>query len=348
MPQTSPTPAEMNKAATLLYAGHLVAFPTETVYGLGANALDPIAVAKIYAVKRRPPTSPLIVHVASIDMAKSLVATWPEAAARLTKKFWPGPLTLVLPIKTDGETDGAPVEPKLHLFNYPRDPNRRWWSKPPRIPLIVTAGLPTVALRMPDHPVALALLREVGIPLAAPSANRFTELSPTTAEHVRRSLGNDVAFILDGGPCEVGIESTVLSLAEPQPLLLRPGIIPRALLEHFIGPIVTTDEVPTDAHPAPGMHPRHYSPRTPLFLVSNGELPTAGRGIYLQHTRPPNRAGVEVVQMPLPARDYAARLYVALHEADDAQVDWIAVDAPPEAAEWEAVHDRLRRAAFRK
>jgi L-threonylcarbamoyladenylate synthase len=337
----------MNQAATLLFAGRLVAFPTETVYGLGANALDPEAVARIYAVKSRPPTSPLIVHVASIEMAKSLVAAWPEAATRLTKKFWPGPLTLVLPIKTDGETDITPVEPKLHGFNYFLDPNSKWWNKPPRIPLIVTAGLPTVALRMPDHPVALALLRRVGIPLAAPSANRFTELSPTTAGHVRRSLGNDVDFILDGGPCEVGIESTVLSLAEPQPVLLRPGIIPRALLERFIGSIATTDEVPAGAHPAPGMHARHYSPRTPLFLISDGELPEQGQGIYLQHTRPPNRAGAKVVQMPLPATDYAALLYLALHEADDAQVDWIAIDVPPVTAEWEAVHDRLRRAAFR-
>jgi L-threonylcarbamoyladenylate synthase len=337
----------MNQAATLLYAGHLVAFPTETVYGLGANALDPEAVAKIYAVKHRPPTSPLIVHVASIEMAKSLVATWPEAAARLTKKFWPGPLTLVLPIKPDEGSVADPVQAKQHLFDYLRDPTSKWWNKPPRIPLIVTAGLPTVALRMPDHPVALALLRRVGVPLAAPSANRFTELSPTTAEHVRRSLGNDVDFILDGGPCEVGIESTVLSLAEPQPVLLRPGIIPRALLEHFIGPIATTDEVPAGAHPAPGMHARHYSPRTPLFLISNGELLEQGQGIYLQHTRPPNRAGAQVVQMPQSAPDYAARLYSALHEADDARVDWIAVDVPPEATEWEAVRDRLRRAAFR-
>lgn len=345
--QTSPTPAEMNQAATLLFAGHLVAFPTETVYGLGANALDPNAVAKIYAVKRRPPTSPLIVHVASIDMAKSLVAAWPEAAARLTRKFWPGPLTLVLPTKTDGEAIGSPVQAKRHPIDDLLDLDSKWWRKPPRIPLIVTAGLPTVALRMPDHPVALELLRRVGVPLAAPSANRFTELSPTTAEHVRRSLGNDVDFILDGGPCEVGIESTVLSLAEPQPVLLRPGIIPRALLEHFIGPIATMQEVPSGAHPSPGMHARHYSPRTPLLVVSNGELPERGRGIYLQHVRSPRRDGAHVRQMPQSAGDYAAELYGVLHEADDAGVDWIAVDVPPTTPEWEAVHDRLRRAASR-
>jgi L-threonylcarbamoyladenylate synthase len=337
----------MNQAVTLLAAGYLVAFPTETVYGLGANALDPKAVAKIYAVKRRPPTSPLIVHVASIEMAKSLVAAWPEAAACLTKKFWPGPLTLVLPTKSDGQTVGTPVRAERHPILDLLDLDSKWWRKPRRIPPIVTAGLPSVALRMPDHRVALALLRRVGIPLAAPSANRFTELSPTTAEHVRRSLGNDVDFILDGGPCEVGIESTVLSLVESQPVLLRPGIIPRALLEHFIGPIATTQEVPTGAHPAPGMHARHYSPRTRLFLVSNGELPSQGRGVYLQHTRAPKYAGVAVVQMPGSAGDYAGRLYSTLHEADNANADWIAVDLPPAAAEWEAVHDRLRRAAHR-
>ena len=142
---------------------------------------------------------------------------------------------------------------------------------------------------MPDHPVALALLREVGIPLAAPSANRFTELSPTTAEHVRRSLGTMSPSILDGGPCEVGIESTVLSLAEPQPLLLRPGIIPRALLEHFIGPIVTTDEVPTDAHPAPGMHPRHYSPRILYFWFRMRVADGGSRNLFTAHAASESR-----------------------------------------------------------
>ena len=299
-----------------------MAFPTETVYGLGANALDADAVARIYAVKRRPPTSPLIVHVASIEMARSLVAesgatgsrAWSENAQRLAQKFWPGPLTLVLP-------------------------------KTSAIPMNVTAGLPTVGLRMPAHPVALALIRAADVPLAAPSANRFTGLSPTTAEHVRRSLDGDVDYVLDGGPCEVGIESTVLSLAEERPVLLRPGGISRADLESLMGPIALADVPAGGAHPAPGMHARHYSPRTQLFLVSNGEVPEGGRGIYLQHGRPPNREGVQVRQMPRSAPDYAARLYGALHEADDANVNWIAVDLPPGAPEWEAVHDRLRRAA---
>ena len=312
-------PAEIDHAARLLRAGRLVAFPTETVYGLGANALAPDAVARIYTVKRRPATSPLIVHVASIEMARTLVAPgeWREIADRLVQKFWPGPLTLVLP-KADA------------------------------IPMNVTAGQPTVGLRMPSHPAALALIRAAGLPLAAPSANRFTELSPTTAEHVRQSLNGDVDYVLDGGPCDVGIESTVLSLVEPRPTLLRPGGLSRADIESVIGAIGSADAPAIGAHPAPGMHARHYSPRTALFLVSNGELPETGRGIYLQHAHPPIRRGVEVRPMPRSAPHYAAQLYGALHEADDANADWIAVDLPPDTPEWEAVYDRLRRAATQR
>jgi len=326
------TQDEINRAAQLLRAGRLVAFPTETVYGLGANALDPDAVARIYAVKGRPPTSPLIVHVASAEMAKALVSAWPEAADLLTKRFWPGPLTLVL-------------------------------GKRPAIPDIVTAGLTTVGLRMPAHPVALALIRAAGVPLAAPSANRFTELSPTTADHVRRSLGDDVDLILDGGPCQVGIESTVVSVAGPQPVLFRPGGISRAELEALIGPVASAREVsepeasgqdgpevlgqedPSGAHPSPGMHPRHYSPRTTLFLISDGNLPERGKGVYLQQTRPASRKDIAIIQMPTDAAAYASQLYDRLHQADAANADWIAVDQPPTTAEWEAVMDRLRRAA---
>jgi L-threonylcarbamoyladenylate synthase len=321
MSQTA-DPGEIDHAARLLRAGRLVAFPTETVYGLGANALDAEAVARIYAVKRRPAASPLIVHVASIEMAQSLVANWPEIADRLARRFWPGPLTLVL-------------EKQL--------------EKPPVIPPIVTAGLPTVGLRMPAHPIALALIRAAGVPLAAPSANRFTELSPTTADHVRRGLGSDIDYILDGDPCSVGIESTVLSLAEPRPILLRPGGISRAELEAIVGPVASADQVQTEApagaHPSPGMHPRHYSPRTPLLLVKDGKLPDQGHGIYLQHQHLPSRESVQTIQMPTAAADYAAALYEILHQADAGNYNWIAVDPPPNTPEWEAVHDRLRRAA---
>lgn len=324
--QESPSPVEIDRAAALVRAGRLVAFPTETVYGLGANALDAEAVTRIYAVKGRPATSPLIVHVASVEMAKSLVSSWPEMAECLARTFWPGPLTLVLP-------------------------------KLPVIPDIVTAGLTTVGLRMPSHPLALALIRAAGVPLAAPSANRFTEVSPTTAQHVRNSLGNEVDLILDGGPSEVGIESTVLSLGGLQPVLLRPGGISRPELESVIGPVTSDKGVAQGPHPSPGMHARHYSPRTSLLLVSNGELPEAGRGIYLQRTNPAriredvqterNSAAfrVTIIQMPAEPTSYAAVLYQKLHLADDAKADWIAIDLPPGTPEWEAIHDRLRRAA---
>src|SRR6266849_2607798 len=297
-----PNAAEIEAAARLLRTGRLVAFPTETVYGLGANALDPEAVARIYAVKGRPPTSPLIVHVASVEMAQSLVTNWPDLADRLAQLFWPGPLTLVL-------------------------------EKQPTIPSIVTAGLATVGLRMPAHPMALALIKAAGVPLAAPSANRFTQLSPTTADHVRRSLGSDVDLILDGGPCEVGVESTVLSLAGPLPVLLRPGAISRSEIETVIGPIASAAQV-VGAHPSPGMHPRHYSPRTRLLLVKNGQVPTQGNGIYLQYQHPPSRSGTAILQMPSTPAEYAAALYDKLHQADADGYDWIAVDAPPGTPVW--------------
>ncbi len=319
-------PAEIARAASLLRTGRLVAFPTETVYGLGANALDAEAVARIYAVKRRPATSPLIVHVASIEMAQSLVAKWPETADRLARKFWPGPLTLV-------------IEKRIKEYI------EKQIEKQPIIPDIVTAGLPSVGLRMPAHPIALALIEAAGVPLAAPSANRFTELSPTTAHHVRHSLGDEVDMILDGGPCHVGIESTVLSLTGPIPTLLRPGGISRTELEAILGPIAAAPEIPTGPHPSPGMHPRHYSPRTPLFLTTNGDLPDTRQGIYLQHQHPPNRTNVVIRQMPQAAAEYATALYDALHQADAANYPWIAVDLPPLTPEWEAVHDRLRRAS---
>jgi L-threonylcarbamoyladenylate synthase len=328
------SPDEIARAAGLLREGRLVAFPTETVYGLGANALDAKAVARIYAVKRRPATSPLIVHVASIEMAKSLVAVWPESANRLAEKFWPGPLTLVLPT----------AHVAADAFVRPAEQSEATVSSR-TIPAIVTAGLPTVGLRMPAHPIALALIEAAGVPLAAPSANRFTELSPTTADHVRQSLGSEVDLILDGGPCTIGIESTVLSLAGSQPVLLRPGGISRADLESVIGPITNAQEVAAGAYPAPGMHPRHYSPRTALYLVMNGKLPDQGQGIYLRHQTAPSRQDVETVQMPSTAADYAAVLYKVLHRADDANRDWIAVDLPPTTSEWEAIQDRLKRAA---
>jgi len=309
------TEQQIREAAALLREGKLVAFPTETVYGLGANALDFVAVSRIFDAKGRPRTSPLIVHVSSIEMARELAAEWPETAQQLAERFWPGPLTLVV-------------------------------KKRPAIPDIVTAGLPTVGLRMPAHPVALALLREAGIPVAAPSANRFTQLSPTTAEHVRRGLGRRVAYVLDGGPCDVGIESTVLSVVQQPFVLLRPGGISRTQIEEVIGAVASHDQPTTAAHPSPGMHPVHYSPKTPLMLVSGGAVPKSGKGAYLQLRSQPLREST-IVPMPNDPREYAARLYAVLHEIDDGGYDWIAVEAPAETPEWEGVLDRLRRASAR-
>ena len=247
-------------------------------------------------------------------MARQVVSEWPQPAELLAQEFWPGPLTLVL-------------------------------KKQATVPDLVTAGLDTVGLRMPAHPVALALIEAAQIPVAAPSANRFTQLSPTTAEHVRQSLGDRVDYILDGGPCSVGIESTVLSLAGDRPVLLRPGGISRQQIERAIGPIIQQTQATTEAHPSPGMHPRHYSPRTQLLLVHAGRLPDSGSGAYLQLGQSPGRRVHEVVLMPSDVAQYASRLYRVLHELDAHGYDWIAVDAPPETPEWEAVLDRLRRAA---
>ena|SRR5688500_15352069 len=283
----------------------MVAFPTETVYGLGANARDPAAVARIFEAKGRPPTSPLIVHVSSIEMAQSLVTAWPASAEMLARRWWPGPLTLVLP-------------------------------KQPHVPAIVTAGLPTVGIRMPAHPLALALLREAGIPIAAPSANRFSEISPTSAAHVRLP---GVDLILDGGPCAVGIESTVLSLAGPRPVLLRPGLISVTEIEALIGPVESYSR-DTEADPSPGLHRRHYSPRTPLKL---GAPPTEGRGAYL-HMHAPAPAAHSVA-MPRDPAAYATILYDTLHRLDAQSFDWIAVEPPPATPEWAGILDRLRRAA---
>jgi len=312
--KTSLNRTEIEHAAELIRAGRLVAFPTETVYGLGANALDETAVRRIYEAKGRPATSPLIVHTDSIEMARSLAREWPPEAETLAKRYWPGPLTLVVP-------------------------------KHPRIPGVVTAGLDTVGLRVPAHPVALALIRAAGTPIAAPSANRFTELSPTTAEHVRRGLGDAVDLILDGGPTTVGIESTVLSLAGPRPRLLRPGMVSRKDIEEAIGTIEEKPEIALGrAHPSPGLHPRHYSPRTRLLVVRDAAAPRSGRGAYL-HRGETCPEGVRNVPMPPGPAAYAAVLYATLHALDREGLDWIAVEQPPEGPDWAGVRDRLERAA---
>jgi L-threonylcarbamoyladenylate synthase len=286
--------SDIDKAAALLRAGRLVAFPTETVYGLGANALDAAAVRRIFDAKGRPSSSPLIVHVASIEMARELASEWPDKAERLAKRFWPGPLTIVV-------------------------------ARNSRVPDVVTGGLPSVGLRIPAHPMARALIEAAQIPVAAPSANRFTELSPTTAEHVPEGLAD---FVLDGGPCMVGIESTVLALTDAVPKILRPGMVTQTQIEQVIGPVASGAGAES-----PGQHPRHYSPRTPIVI---GFPPSEGRGRYLS-----------LAKMPRDAPAYAERLYRLLHELDAQGYDWISIELPPDTPEWAGIRDRLTRAAHR-
>ena len=288
----APSAEDIARAAEWLRAGKLVAIPTETVYGLGANALDEDAVKRIFAAKGRPASSPLIVHVSDLAMARELAALWPPQADALAERFWPGPLTIIV-------------------------------SKSDKVPDVVTAGLPSVALRMPLHPVALAVIAAAGIPVAAPSANRFTQLSPTTAQHVRDGLGDAVDFVLDGGACAVGIESTVISLVGPVPRILRPGMVSQTQIEEVIGPVETGGGVES-----PGQHAKHYSPRTRVVI---GEGPAFGRGVR--------------VAMPSIPAVAAEVLYRNLHELDEQGYDWIAVELPPDTPEWAGVRDRIIRAA---
>ncbi len=239
-----------------------------------------------------------------------LAAEWPDAAERLALRFWPGPLTLVV-------------------------------AKKPSIPDIVTAGLPSVGLRMPANEIALELIRESGVPIAAPSANRFTELSPTTAEHARRSLGDRVSVILDGGPTDVGIESTVVAVSYGGVRLLRPGILTREQIEEVVGPIAVGSV--SEKAASPGQHLRHYQPRTRVLLATADRIPRQGRGAYLYRVE--SAACVVLVAMPQDARAYAALLFSTLHELDEKHLDWIAIEPLPETPEWEGVRDRLSRAA---
>ncbi len=321
----TPDSAVIARAASVLRAGGLVAFPTETVYGLGANALDPAACERIFIAKGRPANNPIIVHGAGVMEVRQVIAHWPDTAARLAAQFWPGPLTLVLP-------------------------------KLPAVPDVVTAGGPTVAVRVPAHPVALALLRAAGIPVAAPSANRSGELSPTRAEHVLRGLGERIDILLDGGPTPGGVESTVLNLSSHRPTLLRPGLVAPAEIEAVIGPIERSASVAKvgKALPSPGMLARHYAPRATLERVQGSgasrvaELVKEGMRVgWLRFGGPSDDKlprGIIVV-MPTEPKGYAARLYDVLHELDDQGVDRIIVELPPHTEDWLAVHDRLRRAS---
>ncbi|MGC9455025.1 MAG: L-threonylcarbamoyladenylate synthase [Phycisphaerae bacterium] len=307
----------LRQAAAVLRDGGTVAFPTETVYGLGANARDAAAVARIFEIKRRPRFDPLIVHVCSVAQARQVVRQWPNAAEKLARQFWPGPLTLVLPKAAD-------------------------------VPDIVTSGLETVAIRMPNHPLALALIAKAGAPLAAPSANLFGGISPTTSEHVQTQLGAQVDIVLEGGPCSVGVESTILSLVNEVPVLLRAGGTPVEDIERVVGP-VKRPRVDPSRPTAPGQCLRHYAPRTPTVLCDDIEnLPSLPRTGLLTLLPPYSEDGftvVEVLSAEGDLREAAGNLFAALHRLDAMGLDRIVAMTVPDADLGLAINDRLRRAA---
>jgi L-threonylcarbamoyladenylate synthase len=324
--------AAVARAVELLRAGMVVALPTETVYGLAANALDARAVARIFEIKGRPAQNPIIVHVVGVEMARRCVAQWPPLAEHLARAFWPGPLTLVLP-------------------------------KFSEIPDIVTAGGPTVGVRWPAHPFVQAVIKECGFPLAAPSANLSNRVSPTNAAHVAKSLGGKIPLIVDGGQCQVGIESTVLDLTAVSPRILRPGMIHEESLRAVMSGAELTSEgqatkaVANEALRSPGMLPRHYSPRAALQILSwrdaadllaqiaRHNLKTTNIHVIAHTIIPAGGEFGRVSVIPHDAEAFARAIYAELHQCDEAGAELIVVEAPPETTEWRAIADRLKHAA---
>lgn len=314
----------LQQAVALLRQGELVALPTETVYGLGADARNAAACAKIFAAKGRPADHPLIVHLSDAAQLAEWARELPLEALALAKAFWPGPLTLIL-------------------------------KKHPAVPDVVTGGQDTVGLRVPNHPLTLQVLRAFGGGVAAPSANRFGRISPTTAAHVRQELGDRVALIVDGGPCEVGLESTILDLSRGEAMILRPGGIGADAIAQVIGrqPYLR-GEVPSDASAPPlprvsGALAAHYAPRTPLELVTSERLSAvlrSGDAVLARSPRPPNLpADIDWHHAAADPAAYGHDLYASLRALDESACRRIVVEAPPESAEWYAVADRLGRAA---
>ncbi len=314
-----PHAGEIERAAALLEAGELVAFPTETVYGLGADASNPAALGRIFAAKGRPADHPLIVHFSGLEGARHWAAEVPEPAARLAAAFWPGPLTLVLP-------------------------------RSAQVPDAVTGGQASVGLRVPAHPVARALLAAFGRGIAAPSANRHGRISPTRAADVRAELGDRVAMVLDGGDCAVGLESTIVACLDGRVTLLRPGSISRSQVADVVGRM---EDPAADSPRVPGSARSHYAPGTPLAIVEAAELrreveaalAAGGRVAVLARTAPVEKAGVTWRRMPDGAPAYGRALYAALRELDAAGAGRILVEAVPADEAWAAVADRLARAA---
>jgi L-threonylcarbamoyladenylate synthase len=310
-------PEEIAMAVARLRGGGVVAFPTETVYGLGADALSERAVRRVFELKGRPAGNPLIVHVSGEEMARSVAADWPREAAQLAAAFWPGPLTIVLPRRAE-------------------------------VPGVVTGGGDTVGVRCPEHPITLALLEAFGGPLVGPSANPSGRVSPTSAAHVREAFSEEDVFVLDGGPCRRGIESTVVVLGA-QARVLRPGVVSAEEISRVLGREVLAAEhgvVEEGAAPSPGMRAVHYAPATRTVLFEGAPPVREGASVVvISHSGRQFAGAARRIAMPGDADRYAARLYAALREADAAGAGLIAVEAPPrDGAVWEAVWDRLLRA----
>lgn len=311
-------PRDIARAVEILRAGGLVAFPTETVYGLGADAANGQAVARIFAAKGRPVDHPLIVHIASASALRAWARDIPEAAMQLAARFWPGPLTLIL-------------------------------KRAPGVAGAASGGLDTIGLRVPGHPVAQALLQAFGGGIAAPSANRFGRISPTCADHVLSELGGCIEAVLDGGKCAVGLESTILDLSRGRPQVLRPGAVTAGMLAEVIGPL--DDGLSRRPPRVPGSLAAHYAPATPLHLVESpflesetARLAATGAVIVLARRKPMSDAGGQWMLLPEEAAAYGRDLYARLREADAQGAAHILVESPPAGPDWVAVHDRLRRA----
>ena len=310
----------VSEAARLLKAGEVIAIPTETVYGLAGNAYDPKSLAKIFAAKERPTFDPLIVHIADISELENIAKDIPDAAYKLAEAYWPGPMTMILPKKDC-------------------------------IPDLCTSGLPSVAVRFPSHPVAQAIIKESGLPLAAPSANLFKHVSPTTAEHVAAQLADRISGIVDGGPCSVGVESSIISLAGDKPTVLRPGAITPEMFAKVLGDVSIKESTskPGQAMQAPGQCDTHYRPQVPLYF---GELP-AGIKLPAHTVRIAfgNQAG------PIPATvnlsesgdmiEATSKLYAYMHDLDNPEYDLILVDSIPNTGVGMALNDRLKRASIK-
>jgi L-threonylcarbamoyladenylate synthase len=311
---------EIDQAAAVLRRGGLVAFPTETVYGLGADARNAETLNKIFTAKGRPADHPLIVHVQDLEQARAWVAEMPDMALELAAQFWPGPLTLIL-------------------------------QKAPHVSPLITGNQATIAIRMPSHPRAQALLRAFGGALAAPSANRFGRISPTTADAVREELGNAVDMVLDGGQCDVGLESTIVDARGEHPLILRPGHIGAQQIENVLG--LTTKCPPEKIVPrVSGAMESHYAPETPLVLVAGEDALTTMSNesiVFLSHEKfSRSDTTIEFISMPANPQDYAHELYATLRLLDKKHFQCIVIQTVPEGDAWDAIRDRLQRASSKK